>query len=212
VRQALRDRLLAATLWCWAAGPMVDWSIRLATIGLGTNPQELLLRAMGQWIVALLLVILSLPLLEQLFGLGLLRLRRMLGLWCFFYAALHLLAFAQFEHDLLWTAFMRDLFTRPFVTMGTLSFLALLALALTSNRWSQLKLGENWKRLHWMVWPAAWLGIVHYALHKAGKNDFEAPATAALSLCVIWLLRRQQAKKKRAARRAALNRVAHGVE
>lgn len=199
MRQALRDRLLAATLWCWAAGPLGDWSIRLATVGLGTNPQELLLRAMGQWIIALLLVILSLPLLEQFFGLGLLRLRRMLGLWCFSYAALHLLAFAQFEHDLLLAAFMRDLFTRPFVTMGTLSFLALLALALTSNRWSQLKLGQNWKRLHWMVWPAAWLGLIHYALHKAGKNDFEAPAMAALILFLIWLLRRQ-ARRKRVAR------------
>lgn len=194
--QALRDRLLAITLWCWAAGPLVDWSIRLATIGLGANPQEMLLRAMGQWIITLLLVIVSLPLLEQFLGLGLLRLRRMLGLWCFFYAALHLLAFAQFEHDLLLTAFMQDLFTRPFVTVGTLSFLALSALALTSNRWSQLKLGQNWKRLHWLVWPAAWLGLAHYALHKAGKNDFEAPAMAALTLCLVWLLRRQARKKK----------------
>jgi sulfoxide reductase heme-binding subunit YedZ len=100
------------------------------------------------------------------------------------------LAYAQFEHDLVWPALAVDAFQRPFVTVGLLALLLMLPLALTSNRWSMLRLGKHWKVLHQLVWPVVGLALVHYVLHKAGKNDFLEPALAALALMMILLLRR----------------------
>lgn len=181
---------LYLSLWCWAAGPLLELSARLLLDSLGANPQEEILRGLGRQTLVLLWLVLLVPVLQRTLWPGVLTARRMLGLWAFFYAGIHLLAYAQFEHDLVWPALAVDAFQRPFVTVGLLALLLMLPLALTSNRWSMLRLGKDWKFLHRLVWPVVGLALVHYVLHKAGKNDFLEPALAALALVFILLLRR----------------------
>lgn len=186
----MTDRLLKGTLWLWLAGPLVQLGLLVVSDGLGANPQETLLRALGQQILGLLLFILMMPMLGRLLTPGLLACRRMVGLWTFFYACLHMLAYAQFEHDLDWVALAHDGIQRPFVTVGLLTLALMAPLAATSNRLSMRRLGRRWKQLHQLVWPIVVLGLVHYFLHKAGKQDFQDPIFASLLLLTIWALRR----------------------
>ncbi|MEY2776229.1 MAG: sulfite oxidase subunit YedZ [Pseudomonadota bacterium] len=187
-------------LWAWLAGPLLELMGRAAWDGLGANPQEALLRALGQQTLMLLCLIVAYPVLSPRLPSELrqawLSCRRMVGLWSFGYASIHLAAYWQFEHDLLWRPMWNDLFTRPFVTLGVLAWLALLPLAMTSNRWSMRRLQQGWKRLHRSLLPmAVFAGMVHFYLHKAGKNDFWEPAlfTGLLAL-LIW--RRQVASRR----------------
>lgn len=183
-------RRLKIALWCWAAAPLVDLAWRAFVQTLGPNPQETLLRATGLWCLVLLLVTLSItPLRKWLDWAELIRVRRMLGLWVFAYAVVHGLGFWAFEHDFNWAAVLQDAFKRPFVTVGLLSLALLTPLALTSNQWSMRRLAGNWKRLHRLVYVVAALSVLHFYLHRAGKNDFVEPAIALLVLLVLLIAR-----------------------
>lgn len=198
----LSIRLLKPLLWIWLAGPLIELALRAVLDGLGANPQESLLRALGQQTLFLLLLVVAYPLLasglSQDARVAWIGCRRMVGLWCFGYATIHLLAYWQFEHDLQWAPMGRDLVTRPFVTVGVLGWAALLPLALTSNRWSMRVLKGGWKRLHRsLLWPVVGLGLVHFFLHKAGKNDFWEPLLFSGILVMLlgarWSARGRQA-------------------
>ncbi len=183
-------RRLKIALWCWAAAPLVDLAWRAFVQTLGPNPQETLLRATGLWCLVLLLVTLSItPLRKWLDWAELIRVRRMLGLWVFAYAVVHGLGFWAFEHDFNWAAVLQDAFKRPFVTVGLLSLALLTPLALTSNQWSMRRLAGNWKKLHRLVYVVAALSVLHFYLHRAGKNDFVEPAIALLVLLVLLIAR-----------------------
>lgn len=176
--------------------------------GLGVNPQEALLRALGQQTLMLLVLIVALPVLAARLPLGagrwlqpLLGMRRLLGLWAFAYTAIHLAAHWQFEHDLVLGALGMDAVTRPFVTLGLLATLLLLPLALTSTRAAQRRLGPRWKQLHRLVWPATALGVVHYLLHKMGKNDLSDPLAVGLLLAVLYAVSRAQRARAQLGRR-----------
>lgn len=182
-------------LWLWCAGPAAQLAFYTATDQLGANPQEFLLRALGLQVLMLLLLILALPVLARPAATKpwlqpLLQSRRMLGLWAFTYGAVHFLAFWQFDHGLLLDRLWEDTLRRPFVSVGLAALLLMLPLALTSNRFSLRRLGPRWKALHSLAWPAAWLGLLHYALHKAGKNDFAAPLLALAILLAVIAARR----------------------
>lgn len=189
-------RVLKPLLWLWLAGPLAELVLRAALDGLGANPQEALLRALGQQTLMLILLVLAYPLIAGRMRPELrqawLSCRRMVGLWCFGYASIHLAAYWQFEHDLRWQPMWNDLFARPFVTVGVLAWLALLPLALTSNRWSMRRLKQSWKGLHrTLLGPIVLLGLVHFYLHKAGKNDFWEPLLFTLILVLLLWARRQ---------------------
>ncbi|MGA1664626.1 MAG: sulfite oxidase heme-binding subunit YedZ [Burkholderiaceae bacterium] len=177
---------MGASLSFWAVGPLVELTIRLALDALGANPQEEILRGLGRQTLVILCFVLAMPALARRYpqtGLRqLVQYRRAMGLWAFAYACVHLLAYLQFEHDMAWSAIWGDLWRRPFVTVGILCLLAMTLLAATSNRWSMRWLGQRWKVLHRLSWAIVLLGIVHYALHKAGKNDFTQP----ILFLVIW--------------------------
>ena len=117
------------------------------------------------------------------------KLRRMLGLFCFFYASLHFVIWFYLDQTLDLQAMIHDVLKRPFITMGFLSLALLIPLALTSNQWSVRKLGKNWALLHKLVYVFACMVIVHYWWHKAGKNDLGTVAIYAVVIVGLLCLR-----------------------
>ena len=130
---------------------------------LGPNPVEYLTHETGAWALRLLLVTLAITPLRRFTGWRRpVLLRRMLGLFSFFYACLHLLIWLWLDRELLWSSMWADILKRPYITVGFVAFLMLLALALTSNAFSMRRLGRRWKTLHRLAYAAAALGILHF--------------------------------------------------
>jgi sulfoxide reductase heme-binding subunit YedZ len=174
-----RARWLKVALWCLAAVPLIDLAARTLLGQLGVNPQETLLRATGTWTLTLLLVTLGVSTLRRALNWPeLIMLRRMLGLWAFTYGVVHLLGFWAFEHSFIWRDVFQDAFKRPFVTVGLVSMLLLLPLAITSNRFSMRALGPKWKKTHRLIYVVVLLACLHFFLHRAGKNNFADPLWA----------------------------------
>lgn len=132
--------------------------------GLGPNPLEFITRFTGTWTFNFLLITLTVTPLRKLAGLPwLIRIRRMLGLFCFFYACLHFLTFVWFDHFFDWQEIVRDVAKRPFVTAGFTAFLLLVPLALTSSNWAVRRLGgKRWQTLHRLVYAIGIVACVHY--------------------------------------------------
>jgi sulfoxide reductase heme-binding subunit YedZ len=128
----------------------------------------------------------------------LIRLRRMLGLYAFFYAALHFLTFLWLDHGFDAAAMWKDVLKRPFITVGFIAFVLLLPLAATSTNAMIKRLGRNWARLHRLIYAIAPLAILHYWWIKAAKHNFEQPlvwgavVAVLLGLRVWWALARRQ--------------------
>ncbi len=185
---ALSLGLLPALWLFWAA----------ATDQLGANPAEALIRSLGDWTLrALVLVLLITPLRVTAGWSVLARYRRMAGLFVFFYASLHWLAYAWLDMGFIWPDILSDVPRRPFILVGTLAWLLLLALALTSfQRAVRLMGGARWQALHRSVYAVAALAVLHFYWMRAGKNDFAEVAVYAallggLLLWRLWYRRRR---------------------
>lgn len=141
---------------------------------LGANPAEALVRATGDWTLRLLCVVLAVTPLRVLTGnAALARFRRMLGLFVYFYALLHLLSYSGFDMAFDLADIARDIVKRPFILVGFVAFVVLTSLAFTSfNRAIKVLGGRNWQRLHRAVYGVAGLAILHFFWMRAGKNDF----------------------------------------
>lgn len=184
-------RAAKAALFILGLLPLARWFWLGAHDGLTANPQEFLTRSAGTWTLVCLLVTLAITPLRQWTGWAeLVRLRRMCGLYAFFYASLHLLAWMFWEHGFALASMMRDVLDRPFVTAGMAAYAAMLPLALTSTRGWMRRLGPGWKRLHRLVYAVAVLAILHYWWHKSGKNDYgEVSYYAAVAAALLgWRL------------------------
>ena len=130
---------------------------------LGANPIEILRRSTGEWTLnSLLLTLLVSPLRRIIRWTQLIKLRRMLGLYTFFYACLHLITYIWLDQffDIIEIAY--DIVERPFITAGVIAFIALMPLALTSTNGMMRKLGKNWLRLHTLIYPIAIISMIHY--------------------------------------------------
>lgn len=157
--------------------------------GLGANPVELITRSTGTWALVFLCATLAVTPLRRLAGAPwLLRLRRMLGLFAFFYAVLHFVAYLWFEHWFEVRAMLADVVERPFITMGFLAFVLMAPLAATSNDAMVRRLGRAWGRLHRLVYAIAIAAILHYWWHKSGKNDYSEVGwyAAVVTLLLGW--------------------------
>lgn len=145
-----------------------------ATDALGANPAEALIRALGDWTLRMLCLVLAVTPLRVLTATpALARFRRMLGLFVFFYAALHLLSYAWFDMGLDGPEIVRDVIKRPFILVGMLAGLLLTLLAATSfNRAIRWLGGARWRVLHRAVYAVAGLAILHFYWMRAGKNNF----------------------------------------
>lgn len=162
---------------------------------LGANPAEALIRSTGDWTLRLLCVTLAVtPLRIGLQLPALARYRRMLGLFTFFYGALHFLCYSFFDMGWVWQDIVRDVLKRPFILVGSTALLLMLPLALTSfNRAIKALGAARWQMLHRLVYATALLGLLHFFWMRAGKNDFAEVAVyaAILALLLGWRLRRR---------------------
>ena len=157
---------------------------------LGANPIEFITRSMGTWTLVFLCLSLAMTPARMLTGwTGFIQLRRMLGLFCFFYATVHFLIWLWLDHNFSLVAMWQDVLERPYITFGFLAFVLLIPLALSSNRWAQRKLGRRWGHLHRLVYAIAVLAILHYWWHKAGKSDYETVSIYLGVIVVLLLLR-----------------------
>ncbi|HEU0199490.1 MAG TPA: protein-methionine-sulfoxide reductase heme-binding subunit MsrQ, partial [Burkholderiaceae bacterium] len=147
------------------------------TDGLSANPIEFVIRSLGTWALVLLIVTLSVTPLRQATGWAwLARLRRMLGLFTFFYALLHFSAYFWLDQSFDFAAIWKDIVKRPYITVGFLAFVLLIPLAVTSTNAMVKRLGgRNWQRLHRLVYVIAAAGALHYWWQKASKNDIAEP-------------------------------------
>lgn len=157
---------------------------------LGANPIEFITRSTGTWALIFLCITLSITPLRLLTGQNrLIQLRRMFGLFCFFYACLHFLIWFWLDQNLDFQAMWTDVIKRPFIAMGFVSLVLLTPLAITSNQFSLKVLGRKWSLLHKLVYVIACTAIIHYWWHKAGKNDLETVFIYAAILFVLILSR-----------------------
>ena len=157
---------------------------------LGANPIEFITRSTGTWALVFLCVTLAITPLRLITGWSaLIKLRRMFGLFCFFYACLHFLIWFWLDQNLDLQAMWADVLKRPFITMGFTTFVLLIPLALTSNRFAVRALGRRWSLLHKLVYVIACTAIIHYWWHKAGKNDLQTVSIYGAIILLLLLCR-----------------------
>ncbi|MCY7315591.1 MAG: sulfoxide reductase heme-binding subunit YedZ [Rubrivivax sp.] len=172
--------------------PLASLIYGAAADTLGANPAEALIRSTGDWTLRLLCLALAITPLRQMAGLvALARLRRMLGLFTFFYGVLHFLCFAWLDMGLDVAAIVADLPKRPFILVGSLALLLMLPLALTSfNRAIKALGAARWQALHKAVYAVVLLALLHFFWMRAGKNDFAEWSVYAAVVAVLmgWRL------------------------
>lgn len=165
----------------------------IATINqdLGANPVEFITRNTGDWTLYFLCMTLAVTPLRRLTQWNwLIRLRRMLGLFAFFYALLHFTTFLWFDHFFDLEEMWKDVVKRPFITVGFIAFVMLIPLAATSTNGMVKRLGaKRWQALHRAIYLVAPLGILHFWWMKAGKNDFAEPIVFGIIVAVLLLMR-----------------------
>lgn len=170
----------------------------IAGFGLGANPVEFLQDTLGIWGLRLLLLTLAITPLRLWSGRAwLLRYRRMLGLFAFFYILLHFIVYAGLDLRLDLAHLGEDVLKRPFITIGFLALCLLLPLAVTSTRGWMRRLGRRWQALHRLVYPAAVLGVWHY--YWQVKLDTWEPSIYALVLGLLLGVRALRAWRRRRA-------------
>jgi len=163
----------------------------------GPNPVEFVQRWTGSWTFNLLLITLCVtPLRTITQWHWLLRLRRMLGLFCFFYACLHFLSFIGFDHSFEVNEIAKDVFKRPFVSVGFAAFILLIPLAATSSNWAIRKLGgRKWQELHRNIYLIGILAALHYFwLVKATALLWPLAYSVALAILLGWRIRERRRK------------------
>lgn len=210
-QQLLRIKVV---LFAAALLPFARLVLFAFTDRLGANPIEFITRNTGDWTLYFLCFTLALTPLRRLSKWNwLIKLRRMLGLFAFFYAALHFTTFLWFDHFFDLDEMLKDVVKRPFITVGFTAFVLLIPLAVTSTNAMVKRLGgKRWQWLHRAIYLIALLSILHFWWMKAGKHDFAQPVlfgliVAALLLLRAWWSLAQYRAQKRGKVRAASIRV-----
>ena len=167
------------------------WLVYSGSTGqLGANPQEALVRGTGDWTLRFLCIALAITPLRIIAGIAALaRFRRMMGLYVFFYGAMHAFAYAGFDQGFDFTEIGLDIWKRPFILVGFMSLLLLTLLGVTSFNAAIRYLGsKRWQALHRLVYAVALLALLHFFWMRAGKNDFFEVAVyaAIIGLLLGW--------------------------
>lgn len=165
--------------------PLLRLVIKYVNDDLTANPIEFLTHSTGTWALVILLASLTITPLRKIKALNwTIKLRKMLGLYAFFYVCLHFAIYIWLDHFFDWARIGEDIAKRPYVTVGFAAFVLLVPLALTSNKISIRKLtGKRWQQLHWLVYPAAICGVVHY--YWLVKADIREPLLYAAALAIL---------------------------
>lgn len=194
------------------------WNVVQAQLGnahiLGANPAEYLIRATGDWTLRMLCIVLAVtPLRVTLAWPALVRFRRMLGLFVYFYAVLHLLCYAWFDMGFDVPEIAADIPKRPFILVGFAALVLLTLLAATSfNRAIRALGARRWQALHRLVYAVAGLALLHFFWMRSGKNDFAEVAVYAAILGTLlgWRVWRRFSPAAAPRRASALQRPRAG--
>jgi sulfoxide reductase heme-binding subunit YedZ len=193
VQQVLKSKFAKPVVFILCLLPFSSIVWRIFFGDLGANPVETITHATGDWTLRFLLITLAISPFRQWFGLSaLLRFRRMLGLYVFFYVCLHFSIWFIADHSLDFADMIGDIIKRPYITIGFSAFVLLIPLAITSNNAMVRKLGRRWNKLHQLVYPILMLGVLHYLWLV--KADYLEPGIYAL-IAAILLLQRVKFKK-----------------
>ena len=190
LRAALRNAWAQPLLLGFLFLPFVFLVLGIFQETLGPNPAEYLIRSTGELTLRMLCVTLLItPLRVQLTLPELARFRRGLGLLTFFYAFMHALCYSLLDMELVWNDILNDIVKRPFILVGTLSFVLLSMLAATSfNRAVKAMGAKRWRKLHQVVYVIAGLAILHFFWMRSGKKNYEEVMVygAILGLLLGW--------------------------
>jgi sulfoxide reductase heme-binding subunit YedZ len=179
---------IKALVWLLALLPLA----RLIWLGvnddLGANPVEFVEHSTGTWALVFLLITLSMTPIRLLTGqVWQIQLRRMLGLFMFFYACLHVITYVWLDFNFLWDELFIDVTEHPRILVGLAAFLLAIPLAVTSNSYMIKRLKANWKKLHQLVYIIAILAVVHYLMLV--KKDLTEPIYYAIALIILFGIR-----------------------
>ncbi|WP_426990079.1 protein-methionine-sulfoxide reductase heme-binding subunit MsrQ [Cupriavidus sp. 30B13] len=199
-----RVRAVKAAVWLLALLPFLRLLFLGFTGQFGANPLEFVTRSTGTWTLVMLCATLAVTPLRRLSGWPwLVRLRRMLGLFAFFYGLQHFLLWLAVDRGFDVAYMIKDIAKRPFITVGFAAFALMVPLAATSTSAMVRRLGgKRWQWLHRAVYAVAVLAILHYWWHKAGKHDFGtvsiyAAAVFGLLAMRLWWWWRKPAPARR---------------
>jgi sulfoxide reductase heme-binding subunit YedZ len=172
---------------CLTPGLLLAWKAFAG--GLGANPIEFITHWTGNWTIRFLCITLSITPLRKLLGLPeLIRFRRMLGLFAFFYASLHFLTWFVLDKFFDWNEIAKDVVKRPFITAGFTAFVLLIPLAVTSTTgWIGRLGGKRWQLLHRLIYVSACAGVVHY--YWLVKSDIRLPLMYGAIVTVLLAYR-----------------------
>jgi methionine sulfoxide reductase heme-binding subunit len=195
---ALLSRAAKPVLFLLCLAPLA-WLVYGAVANrLGANPAEALIRGLGDWTLRGLWLTLAITPLRELSGLAALaRFRRMLGVFSFSYASLHLLAYGWLDQGLDFAEIAADIAKRPFILMGFAAWALMLPLAATSfNRAIKALGAKRWQALHKAVYAIAVIALMHFIWMRAGKNNFAEPAVYGVILAALlgWRVYRRFAR------------------
>ena len=155
-------RLVKPVIFFMALIPFIWLLLKIFQNDLGPDPAQALSIETGEWTLRFLLLTLAITPFRQIFRMAeIARLRRMIGLFAFFYASIHFLSWMAFILGFRWLAIAEELVERPYITVGFLAYVILFLLGVTSTNSMVRRLGKNWKRLHKFVYAASILAIVH---------------------------------------------------
>ena len=187
MRKLLMHPLAKPVVFLLCLLPFVWLFYGTVTNNLGANPAEYLIRSTGDWTLRFLCIVLAVTPLRVLTSTPqLARLRRMLGLFVYFYVVLHLLSYSWFDMGFDVPDIAKDIAKRPFILVGFSAFVLLTPLAATSfNRAIKALGGKRWQLLHRLVYPIAGLGLLHFFWMRASKNNFGEVAVYAAIVVVL---------------------------
>lgn len=189
-------RLLKVSVFFLCLVPISLLFYKLYIDELGANPFEALTRQSGEWTLRFLLITLSLTPLNLLLKKSWpLKFRRMIGLFVFFYASIHLMTYIWFDQFFDWYEIWIDIVKRPFITMGMLSWFILIPLAITSTNAMKKRVGRYWKKLHQFVYLIGILVLLHYFMLV--KADYWWPVLYSLYFIALMLVRIWNSKRSR---------------
>jgi len=190
VRRILTSKWTKVAVFFLCLIPFAELLDRALHNRLGANPVEFLQHATGDWILLFLVFTLAITPLRKLLNLpDLIRFRRMLGLFAFFYACLHFLTYLGPDQSFNLSAMWKDVAKRPFITVGFLGFVLLIPLALTSTAgWIRRLGGKRWQMLHRAIYISAVAGVIHY--YWLVKSDVRKPLFygALVGILLLWRL------------------------
>jgi sulfoxide reductase heme-binding subunit YedZ len=185
----LRRRWIKIPVFLLCLAPFLRLAWLFWQQDLGPNPLETITHFTGDWAIRLIVATLAITPLRKLLQLpDLIRFRRMIGLFAFFYGCLHLLIYLYFDRLFVFSSILRDVAKRPFITMGMAAFLLMLPLAVTSTKgWIRRMGGKRWQALHRLVYGSAIAAVIHY--YWLVKSDVRLPLLYGALVAILLLYR-----------------------